>query len=164
MTGRYLAILSMGLLTSCSTFGDRLNALNPMNLFDNNEVVEAAEPSGASDQIEIARPDDGKIDIPRVMNARLEYTTSGVIVRANGEAASLGYHSASLRPLNFGRPDGNGTIWYEFRAMPPKSAQPVGDAFLRTLSVASFIPNSQLGAIEAVTITGTENDVTIRLR
>jgi hypothetical protein len=149
------------MLSSCGSLGDRLSALNPLNLLGGSEPVEAA----AEDQgTPIVRPDDGQSDIPRIVNARLEYTPSGVIVRANGEAPSLGYHSARLRPLNFGQPDGNGAIWYEFRATAPASAQTGGTPYLRSLSVATFIPNSRLRAVQSVTVTGTENDVTIRLR
>jgi len=160
MTGRYIAILSLTLLTSCGTVGERLSALNPLNLLSSNQ----AEPVEDTPAFEITRPDDGKTDIPRVTSARLEYTASGVIVRADGEAPTVGYHSASLRPLNFGQPDGNGAIWYEFRAIAPDVTQPTGRPFLRTLSVADFIPNSRLREIQSVTITGLENDVTVRLR
>jgi|GEM_PF-3008741 len=164
MTGRYCAFLALLLLASCGNLGDRLDALNPLNLFGDDAPVEGSDTADTAGQVEIAQPDDGRIEIPRVMNVRLDYTSSGVIVRADGEAPSLGFHSADLSPLNFGQPDGNGAIWYAFRATPPAIAQPGGDAFLRTLSVANFIPNSRLRNVQSVTITGAENDVTIRLR
>jgi len=162
MTGRYVAILSLSLLASCGTLGERLGGFNPFSFIGGSDEVpeEAEERAG----FVIPQIDDGKSDIPVVTSARLEYTPSGVIVRANGEAPSLGYHSASLRPMNFGKPDGNGAIWYQFRVVPPAIKQQSGSSFARTLSVGNFIPNSRLRTVQSVTITGAQNDVTIRLR
>ena len=160
MTGRYVTLLSLMLLASCDT----PSALNALNLLGSSQKPAAAEEPGEQVAFVIPQADDGRIDITTVTNARLEYTPSGVIVRANGEPTTLGYHSAYLRPMNFGEPDGNGAIWYQFRAMPPAFEQPVGTEFTRSLSVANFIPNSRLQAVQSVTITGAQNDVTIRLR
>lgn len=162
MTGRLLAVLSVSLLASCATVGERLNSINPLNfLGDRNEAPQTQQEDTAET---FPDPQDGKTDIARVTRARLDYTPSGVIVRANGEAPSLGYHSTSLRPLNFGQPDGNGALWYEFRATPPAIPRQSGSEFARTLSVADFIPNSRLKNVQSVTITGAQNEVTIRLR
>lgn len=162
MTGRYLAVLAICALSSCAGTSDTFQRLNPLNLLNSDDAAEAASQTGEP-QTPVAKVvDDGKVDVTRVTRARLDFTPSGVIVRADGEVPGLGYHSTRLRPLNFGQPDGNGTIWYEFRVTPPVGATAQGGS--QTLSVGTFIPNSRLRSVSSVAITGAQNDVTIRLR
>lgn len=164
MAFRLFAILGLFFLASCDGLNETASKLNPLNLFGSPEPEAEGAETGGVDAFELEQPDDGKTDIQRILSARLEYTPSGVIVRANGEAPTIGYHSASLRPVNFGKPDATGAVRYEFRVLPPRSSQPEGSALARSISVGSFIPNSRLRQISTVTVSGAENEITIRLR
>ncbi len=168
MIARLVLILSLSCLASCASIGATLSALNPLNLLGDDttetEAVDAADGAEGETFVEVPRAEDGKTDIDTVTSARLDYTPSGVIVRAEGLVPTLGYHSASLRPLYFGAPDANGTLWYEFRVLPPSDPQPEGNEFTRSLTVGHFIPNSRLKSVRAITVTAARNDVSIRLR
>lgn len=164
MTLRVFGIIGLLVLLSCSGPDGSSSRFNPLNLFGEPDQGTAQTDNAATETTAVAEPKDGKTNIARIVAARLEYTQSGVIVRANGDPATLGYHSADLTPVNFGAADASGTVEFLFRVMKPVGERAAGTKLTREISVGTFIPNARLRRISAVTITGAENEITIRLR
>ena len=100
-------------------------------------------------------------DVERVW---VDFTPRGLIVRADAIAGALGTHSMVLHSANQARPDADGDVLYQIFAVP--AAAPAGDASqsARRLSAGAFLPNARLGDIRSVTVAGTGNSRTIRLR
>lgn len=159
MTRLVLSIACLYALSSCGPVSNTLEKLNPFS--SPEEIPPEASQEDPDAFARTPAMEDGKISVDRVENARLDYTASGAIVRAEGLLSRQGHHSATLRPLNFGLPDGNGVIWYEFRVSPPQGPSATS---LQTVSVGGFIPNARLRNALGVTIAGAQNDVTIRIR
>lgn len=148
-------------LSACGGLGEgTLQNLNPTNLFGGTETEEQTDTQTTITRKESA---DGKADVAEVANVRLDYTPSGAILHAQGITTMNGYHSGSLRALNFGEADAAGIVTYAFRAIPPSDIS-ANRSTSMTLSAGTFIPNSQLRRINAVTVTGAQNAITVRIR
>ena len=86
--------------------------------------------------------------------AVLERALHGVIIRVEAEAPAQGYYSATLLPLNDGRPDAAGVVTFQLVAMPPPEPGAVGPARTRQLSAATFVPTLALKNIRAFRVSG----------
>ena len=100
------------------------------------------------------------VRMPRIIEARLDYTPRGAIVRATAQSDVGGYHSALLYPVIGVRPDTTGFVTYAFMAIPPTG----GRTGPNSISAGAFIPNQWLFNLNAITIAGAQDERVIRIR
>jgi hypothetical protein len=96
--------------------------------------------------------------------AELERALHGVIVRAEGEAPTWGYHTAALRPLGGGAPDAAGILSFELVAVPPRSPEPAGAARSRLVTAAVFVPTLTTSKLSGFRVSGAGAVRTLPLR
>lgn len=147
MLARVLTILAVSGLSACSGNSGFLGSLNPFGGRDSARTVAASA--------EIAPG----VLVDRLDRAVAEPALRGIILRAAAIAPMQGYHAAQLYPRNEGRPDENGIVRFEFRAMPPSAPRPVGPERTRRLIVATFIHDDDLAGIRGFRIVSATNSV-----
>lgn len=96
--------------------------------------------------------------------ALAERGLNGVILRAEGQAPTQGYHSAELRPLGAGAPDAAGIASFELVAVPPAEPQAAGPERTRRLDAAVFLPDRAWGDARAIRVSGAGTVETLSLR
>lgn len=156
MKARILALLGLALgLAACSN-GVNLNPLTWFNALSNDPGLVALEPDGGwpADQ-------DRRIAVDQVTALTIERTTAGAIIHATGVPPRLGYWDAELVAENHGEPE-NGVLTYVFRIAEPRWNQGTGTPYARTVEVAKFLSNAQLGDIRAIKVIGDRNALTAR--
>ncbi len=145
-----LALGALGLVAACSRGGNRrggaLRMLNPFNWFGRSESRVNREP-------QIYR--DPRRLVDRVIELRVERTSSGAIIRAVGLPAVIGVYDAALVPLDDGPV--KGTLRYEFRLMPPKDGGLQGPRRARLVHVARYLPNPALEGVRRIEVIGRKN-------
>ena len=151
MRGRPILTLALcGLLAGCDS------AYNPVNWF------------GGGDPAEVALTEDGLPVDPRplvdqVTGVVVERTPGGVILRATGLPPTLGYWNAALVPADPDlRPDENGVLVLDFRALPPALPQPVGAPATREIVVGYFLTTQTLRGLRTVRVQGERNARDVR--
>ena len=129
--------------------------LNPFNWFGGGETAIAVTPEGI--------PVDPRPLVDQVTNVVAERVPGGVILRATGLPPTLGYWSAELVPADPDlRPDENGILTLDFRALPPVTAQPVGSPAARQIVVGFFLSEQTLSGLRAVSVRAERNARDIR--
>jgi hypothetical protein len=148
------------ILTLCAALAGCGNAstsnLNPFNWFG----------GGAETEVVVA-PDDLPVDprplIGEVTGVVLERVPGGAIVRATGLPSTLGYWQADLVPADRDlRPDGNGVLTLEFRALPPVTTQPVGSPAARQIVTGFFLSEQTLRGVRSVAVQAERNARSVR--
>jgi hypothetical protein len=155
MRGRPILILAFcGLLAGCE--GSGTSNLNPFNWFGGGPQVETAlAPDGL--------PADPRPLIDQVTEVVLDRAPGGVIVRATGLPPTLGYWNAALVPIDRElRPDDNGDIAIDFRALPPVPAQPAGSPAARQIVTGYFLSEQTLRNARSVTVRAERNARSVR--
>lgn len=145
-----LTVALCGLLAGCSS------NLNPFNWFgggDEAEVVIA--PDGL--------PVDPRPLIDQVTAAVVERAPGGVILRATGLPPTLGYWNADLVPVDIDlRPDENGVLALDFRALPPAAPQPAGAPAAREIVAGYFLTTQTLRGVRTISVRGERNTREVR--
>lgn len=155
------ALVALTVLTSCGGVGSAsVGSLNPFNWFGSSANSSATPETVPARQVR----DDGRATVAQVLSTRLDYAPQGIIVRAEALVPAIGYHSATLRPINFGTVSESGNLAYEFRAIAPEIASPTAGASSSNLAAGTFVSSSRLGAVNSITVRGIGNEVTVRLR
>ena len=93
--------------------------------------------------------------------ATLEPALHGVIVRVEGVAPTQGYYSATLVPLNEGRPDAAGIVSFRLLASPPPEPNAVGPERTRVMSAGAFLPTLALKNVRGVRVAGMSTTTTL---
>ena len=93
--------------------------------------------------------------------ATLDRALHGVIIRVDAESPTQGYYSATLEPLNEGRPDQAGIVTFPLLATPPSEPQPIGPARTRVMTAGVFMPTLSLKNIRAFRVAGVGTAVTL---
>ena len=130
--------------------------LNPFNWF-----------GGGSETVAVLAPDGTPVDprplIAQVTEAAAERVPGGVIVRATGLPPTMGYWSADLVPADRDlRPDEDGVLTLDFRALPPISAQPAGSPGARQIVAGFFLSDQTLEGVRSVAVRGEANSRSVR--
>ena len=144
---RVRPVLTLMLCTALAGCGDVGSSnLNPFNWFGGGSDVEiAVTPEGV--------PIDPRPLIDQVVDVAAERVPGGIIVRATGLPPTLGYWSADLVPADPDlRPDENGVVTLDFRALPPVVAQPPGSPSSRQIVTGYFLSEQTLRGVRAVAV------------
>jgi hypothetical protein len=155
MRGRPILTCALcGLVAGCGDSG--ASNLNPFNWFG----------GGGEAEIQVA-PDGFPVDprplIGEVTGLVADPAPGGVILRATGLPPTLGYWSAGLVPVDRDlRPDENGVLAIEFRALPPATPQPAGSPATRQIVAAYFLSDQTLRGVRSVTVTAERNSRSLR--
>jgi hypothetical protein len=149
MRGRPILTCALcGLLAGCES------NLNPVNWFDGDDAALVTE-----DGV----PVDPRSLVDQVTDVTLERAPGGVILRATGLPPTLGYWSAALVPVDSDlRPDENGVLALDFRALPPFSAQPAGSPAAREIVAGYFLTTQTLRGVRTISVRGERNERSIR--
>ena len=142
-------VLGLALLLTLAACGTRLN---PMNWFGGSTSATPAVVA-AQGPAEDARP-----LMARVSSLRVEPSRNGAVVHAVGLPPTQGFWNAEL----VARPIENGTITYDFRALPPAGGAAVSTQQSREVDVAAFITAYKLDGIRQITVVAAENALTTR--
>lgn len=105
---------------------------------------------------------DGSDLVPSVANSRLEKDHEGIILVVEAILPVQGYYDGRLYRRNFGEPDENGILLYEFRAKAPPAETATGPQVTRIVQAADFITKGELRNIVEIQIK-TASEV-VRLR
>jgi hypothetical protein len=151
MRGRPILTCALcGLLAGCES------SYNPVNWF------------GGGDEAEIALAADGlpvnpQNLIDQVTGVVLERAPGGVILRATGLPPTMGFWNAALVPVDPDlRPDENGVLALDFRALPPPTPQPAGAPAAREIVAGYFLTEQTLRGVRTVSVRGERNARDIR--
>jgi hypothetical protein len=155
MRGRPILTCALcGLLAGCGNFN--ASSLNPFNWFGGGSEAETVL---ATDGL----PADPRPLIDQVSDVVLDRAPGGVIVRATGLPPTLGYWNAALVPADRElRPDENGDIAIDFRALPPVPAQPAGSPSARQIVTGYFLSEQTLRGVRSVTVRAERNARSVR--
>lgn len=168
MTRRPLVLLTTcALLAACGGRGD--SSLNPLRWFGGGSAPQGPatlEPDGG-----YPTGTDARLAVPQLVSARWEPTVEGRLLVVTAMAPVKGWWNLALvteRPQPPGRvrPDADGVLRLRLVGLPPpadstdarRPAQPGPD----TLTVAFPLSNAALNRIDAVTVSGGNNALTLR--
>lgn len=154
---RVRPVLTVTICAALAGCGDASSSnLNPLNWF-----------GGGSEPVEVVSPDGTPVDprplIAQVTEAAAERVPGGVIVRATGLPPTMGYWSADLVPADRDlRPDENGVLALDFRALPPVTAQPAGSPAAREIVAGFFLSDQTLSEVRSIAVVAEGNTRSVR--
>ncbi|TDK50344.1 hypothetical protein [Antarcticimicrobium luteum] len=158
------------LLAGCGGWRD--SRINPGNWFgkSRSERVQATEAANPlipkSTRGMFARPDPVDVTVPiaEVTELRVEQTSTGAIVYAEGVAARQGPYEVELRPVSTPEEEAEGILSLSFRVVYPERPTPVGTAFSRTVRAAHSMTRQELAGVRTIRVAGRDNVRTTRRR
>jgi hypothetical protein len=140
-------------LAGCGNFN--ASSLNPFNWWGGDDVVVEFAPDG--------QPVDPRPLVDEVTGLVVERAPGGMIVRATGLPPVQGFWSAALVPENLElEPDENGALAFDFRALPPATAQGTGSPRTREIVTGYFLSNQDLAGIRSVVVRAERNSRSVR--
>lgn len=142
---RRFFLAGLGLLAAC---GGRLN---PFTWFRRKPRV--------SEEANYAPPADPRGLVARVLEAKVEETSTGVLLRARGLTPMQGYHDAALVGLPV---DDQGVKTFEFRLAAPLVPTGPGPEASREITVAVALSLYQLQQISSLRVVAAENALVLR--
>ena len=161
-----LLLTTCALLAACGGRGD--SSLNPLRWFGGGERQgpSTLEPEGGYQAL-----NDARLPVPQLVSARWEPTVEGRLLVVTAMAPVKGWWNVALvtetpQPPGRVRPDADGVLRLRMVGLPPpagsadarRPAQPGPD----TLTVAFPLSNAALNRIDAVTVNGGNNALTVR--
>lgn len=96
--------------------------------------------------------------IQQVTSVDVDRTPDGAIIRAAGQAPTLGWYGPGL----VAQPVTGGTLTLEFRVTQPEGAQPVGTPVTRTVVAATAVTNETLAGVNRIVVRGATNALASR--
>lgn len=150
MRGRpILTVAFCGLVAGCDS------SLNPVNWFGGEEPEVALAEDGV--------PTDFRPRIDQVTGLVLERVPGGVILRATGLPETMGYWNAALVPVDPDlRPDEDGVLAFDFRALPPPTPQPAGRPAAREIVTGQLLTAQTLREVRVIRVQAERNARDIR--
>lgn len=168
-----LTVLLVSSLFLAGCGGWRDSRVNPGNWFgkSRSERVQPAEevnpllPKKQTSGL-FSRPDAEDLTVPiaEVTELRVEQTTTGVIIYAEGLAARQGPYEVELRPVTTPEEEADGILSLSFRVVYPARATPLGSAHSRTVRAAYSMTKQDIGGIRSIRVLGRDNVRTTRRR
>lgn len=167
-----LSVLLVTSLFLAGCGGWRDSRVNPTNWFgkSRSERVQPAEdanpllPKKTRGVFSKPEPEDLTVPITEVTELRVEQTTTGVIIYAEGVAARQGPFEVELRPVTTPEEEAEGTLSLEFRVLYPRQATPVGTAHSRTVHAAHSMTKYEISSIRTIRVVAEQNVRTTRRR
>lgn len=157
--------LSGLILAGCGSWRD--SRLNPGNWFgrDREAPVAAAATAGEVNPLipqrnaMLRRPEaeDRSELIASVTELRIERTSGGAIVYAEGLAARQGVFAVELRPDNPELTPEDGVLNFGFRAIYPERPSPTGTERSRRVQGAYSLSRQELEGVRVIRVTAGEN-------
>lgn len=160
------ALLIAASLTVSGCGGWQDSRANPRNWFGGSDEVELntdaaqnANPLLPADQDDSGlfsreAPADESILIASVTELRVERTSTGAIIYAEGLAARDGAYNVRLRTSDDAS---EGTLAFQFRADYPSYATSAGTEATRTLRAAASLSNADLAGIRVIRVEAANN-------
>jgi hypothetical protein len=160
-----IALLIAASVTVSACGGWKDSRANPRNWFGGSEEVElnldaaaAVNPLlPAEEQSSVfARPEavDESVLVASITGLRVERTSTGAIIYAEGLAAREGAYNVRLRPI----PDAaEGTLAFQFRADYPVSQTSAGSEATRTVRAAYSLSDAGLDGIRTIRVESAQN-------
>lgn len=138
-------------LAGCS--GARESRFNPRNWFGNSSSEDRLGP--------VAAELDNRALVATITALTIEPTSSGAVIRVEGQTPTAGWWDTELIPENNGRPV-NGVLSYRFVAAAPR--QPVASATnqSRTLVAAVSVSGMVLEQVSQIVVNGAQNSRSVR--
>lgn len=169
-----LTLLLVGSLVLAGCGGWRDSRINPGNWFgkSRSETVEAVNPDPVNPLLPKKNrgvfakpePEDKSTPIARVTVLRVEPTTTGAIIYAEGVAVRQGPYQVELRPVTTPEEEAEGILSLSFRVIYPRRATGIGTEFSRTVHAAYSLGKQDLRAVRSVRVIGQENVQVTRRR
>ncbi|MBV1868814.1 MAG: hypothetical protein KUG69_13050 [Marinosulfonomonas sp.] len=135
--------------------------LNPFNWFGGGEARRARRskqaillPADASDNAVKAGP-----LIQQITDLRTERTSTGTIIRASGQLASIGYHEVTLVQVPS---DVAGLVRFEFRALPPFEVPVIATGRMLDVTAAVYLSTTEYRTVRRVEVIAAQNSRNIR--
>ncbi len=164
-------LVSSMLLASCGSWSG--SRLNPGNWFGKSrservqpvEEVNPLMPKRARRGM-FSRPEkvDMTVPIAEVTELRVEQTSTGVIIYAEGLATRQGPYEVELRPVTTPEEAADGILSLSFRVVYPERATRVGTAFSRTVHAAHSMSKQEISGIREIRVAGEGNVRSTRRR
>ncbi|TDE35220.1 hypothetical protein [Antarcticimicrobium sediminis] len=163
-------LVSSMLLASCGSWSG--SRLNPGNWFgkSRSERVQPVEETNplipATQRGMFSRPEkvDMTVPIAEVTELRVEQTSTGVIIYAEGLATRQGPYEVELRPVTTPEEEAEGILSLSFRVVYPERPTRVGTDFSRTVRAAHSMTKQEIGDIREVRVAGEANVRSTRRR
>ena len=152
MTRLITALTLLLFLASCG--GLRDSKVNPFNWFgrDHEEKIAAVNTTEAVNPRPL---------VTSVIKLKADRLPGGAIIQATGLPETQGFWEGELVPLNGELPD-KGTLVYEFRIIPPLSAQPSGTQRSREVVIGRFVSDQTLVGVRRIQVIAKSNKRTVR--
>lgn len=157
-------ILLVATLTLSACGAWKGSRLNPGNWFGNSREVavdseEEANPLIPQRSALARRPEvDRHVPIDQITELRIERTSTGAIIRAEGIARTIGAFEPILTSeIEGNKPDENGVLTYTFEVVYPNRPRPVGTEYSRRISVARSLSFQDLEAVRVIRVTAARN-------
>ena len=156
-------------LAGCGGWGT--SRVNPMNWFGRAQPA-ATGSTGETNPLMptsskmFARPEaeDKSLPIARVTELRIEQTTTGAIVYAQGVAGRQGPYKTELRPVSTADETRDGILVLSFRVVYPPYETPSGSELSRTVHEAHTLSGQDLRAARLIRVTARDNALESRRR
>jgi hypothetical protein len=143
---RFLCVAAPLALAAC----DSLGSLNPFGQTEDPLYMTRVE---GDEVVRVEAPiQDGSVLAPTIRAHRTDDSQDGTILVVEAVAPVQGYYDAHLYRRNFGEPDANGVLRYEFRVKPPPIPTPQGAEKTRIIEAADFISEGELAVIREIRI------------
>ena len=162
-------------LAGCGSWRD--SRFNPGNWFGQSRSEPAETAEDANPLIPktgglfrgggiFARPEaeDATVPIAEVTELRVEPTTTGAIVYAEGVAVRQGPYEVEMRPVTTPEEEEQGILSLSFRVVYPEDPTPVGTEFSRTVRAAYSMTKQEIRGIRTIRVIGRDNQRTTRRR
>ncbi|MDX2483365.1 MAG: hypothetical protein QNK42_06860 [Pseudodonghicola sp.] len=163
-------LVSSMLLASCGGWSG--SRLNPGNWFGKSRT-ERVQPVEETNPLVpktrrgmFSRPDkvDMTVPIAEVTELRVEQTSTGVIIYAEGLATRQGPYEVELRPVTTPEEKAEGILSLSFRVVYPAQPTPLGTAFSRTVRAAHSMTKQEISGVREVRVAGESNVRSTRRR
>ena len=149
-------VFLVGVLTGCSTIG----SLNPFGQSERGLPIVRGE--GGDITIVEREINDGSELVPSISDSRLDRERKGAILVVEAILPIQGYYDGRLYRRNFGEPDENGILFYEFRAKAPPAGTSTGPQITRIVQAADFITTGELRDVVEIRIKTASGIVRLR--
>lgn len=144
------ALMGLMLLSACATV--RESRINPFNWFGRSTEETLAVNDAATPQ----QPLDPRPLVAQVVSMKVDQMPGGAIISAVGLPPYQGYWDAELVPEP-GDTAEDGTLVFDFRAVPPAVAVRSGTEPSREVTAGQFLSDQDLATVRTIIVRGQAN-------
>lgn len=167
-----LSVLLAASLVLAGCGGWSTSRVNPRNWFGSPREIPvegAATPVNPllprrSSMFAKPTPEDNSLPIARVTELRIDQTSTGAIIYAEGIAGRQGPYDTELRPVSTEEEIKDGILTLSFRVVYPPYQTAGGNELSRTVREAHSLSRQELQGIRTVRVVGRDNALETRRR